>query len=79
LRHNFGSRYASKPVKGSKDLDDRLDSKKTLSQNNGSLTWRPGSDNLSHKDENMPPLGRQPKKTQNEKKFKSKLEDLLNP
>jgi len=29
LSHNFGSRYASKPIKGSKDPDDSLDSIKT--------------------------------------------------
>jgi len=28
LSHNFGSRYANKPIKGSKDSDDSLDSKK---------------------------------------------------
>jgi len=27
--HNFGSRYARKPIKGSKDSDDSLVSKKT--------------------------------------------------
>jgi len=28
LSHTFGSRYASKPIKGSKGLDDSLDSEK---------------------------------------------------
>jgi len=29
LSHNFGSRYARKPIKGSKDSDENLDSEKT--------------------------------------------------
>jgi len=29
LSHNFGSRYAINPIKGSEDSDDSLDSKKT--------------------------------------------------
>jgi len=29
LNHNFSSRYASKPIKPSKDLDDSLDFEKT--------------------------------------------------
>ena len=32
LSHHFGSRYARKPIKGFKDLDDSLDSKKNWSQ-----------------------------------------------
>jgi len=32
LSHNFGSRYTSKSVKGSKDVDHSLVPKKTLSQ-----------------------------------------------
>jgi len=31
LWHNFGSRYARKPIKGSEDSDDNLVSKKNLS------------------------------------------------
>jgi len=34
LIHNFGSRYARKPIKGSKDLDDSLVSKKKLEWKN---------------------------------------------
>jgi len=49
LSHNSGSRYARKPIKGSKDLDDSLVSKK-LEPKNGLLGWRPGPGNLSHKD-----------------------------
>jgi len=48
LTHNFSSRYAIKPIKGSKDLDGSLDSKKGL------LGWRPGSGKLGHKDETCP-------------------------
>jgi len=35
--HNFGSRYARKPIKGSKDLDDSPVLKKNLSEKIGSL------------------------------------------
>jgi len=35
--HNFGSRYASKPIKGSKDADYNLVCKIILSPKNGSL------------------------------------------
>jgi len=37
LIHNFGSRYARKPIKGSKDSDDSLVSKEILSEKIGSL------------------------------------------
>jgi len=43
LAHNFGSRYARKTLKGSKDADHSLVSKKNLSQKYGSLGWGPGS------------------------------------
>jgi len=36
LWHNFGSRYARKPIKGSKDSDDNLVPKQNLSQKIGS-------------------------------------------
>jgi len=42
LSHNFGSRNAIKPNKGSKDLNYSLISNKMLSQKIGSLCWRPG-------------------------------------
>jgi len=32
LSHNFGTRYASKPIKGSKDSDGSLIPKKTLTK-----------------------------------------------
>jgi len=37
LVHNFDSRYLRKPVKGRKDSDDSLDSRKSLNQKIGSL------------------------------------------
>jgi len=44
LIHNFGSSYARKPIKGSKDSDDNLVSKKNTSEKIGPLDWhlRPG-------------------------------------
>jgi len=42
LGHNFGSRYARRPIKCSKNANDRLVSNKSLSQKNDSLDWRPG-------------------------------------
>jgi len=52
LSHNFGSRYAKKSIKCSKDSDDNLDSKKTLSQKIGSLGWRPGQGKVHQKAKN---------------------------
>jgi len=40
LGHDFGSRYARKPIKGSEDSDDSLVSNKILSQKLGLLDWR---------------------------------------
>jgi len=42
--HNFGSRYARKPIKGCKDSDDNLVFKNNMSEKIGSLDWhlRPG-------------------------------------
>jgi len=56
LIHNFGSSYARKPIKGSKDSDDNLVSRKNVSQKIGSLVWRPGSGKVGQKDEKTPPL-----------------------
>jgi len=56
LGYQFRSRYARKPIKGSKDSDDNLVSKKTLSQKIGSLLWRPGSGKVGQKDEKAPLL-----------------------
>jgi len=45
LWHNFGSRYARKQIKGSKNWDDGLVSKLNLSQKICSLNWhqKPGN------------------------------------
>jgi len=40
--HNFCYRYARKSLKGSKDVDFGLVSKKILSQKNGPMGWSPG-------------------------------------
>ena len=49
LWRNFGSWYARKPIKGSKDSDDSLVSKKNSSEKFGSLVWRPGRRKLGQK------------------------------
>jgi len=54
----FGSRYARKPIKGSKYLDDSLDPNKTLSQKIGLLNWRPSPVKLEKIRENMTLLRR---------------------
>jgi len=56
LTHNFGSRYARNPIKGSKDSDDHLVSKETLSQKIGSLVRRPEWGEFSQQDEKTPSL-----------------------
>jgi len=42
LGHTFGPRHARRSSKDSIDAGDHLVSKKSLSQNFGSLVWRPG-------------------------------------
>jgi len=42
LGHNFGSRHAKWSINGSIDSGDHAISKQGLSQNFGSLDWRPG-------------------------------------
>jgi len=72
-------------MKGSKDSDDILDSKKNLSQKNGILIlgWHPGPEvKLTKKAKTCPHYDNTHKKTQtqNEKKnFQSKLEDFKYP
>ena len=56
LSHNFGSRYARKPIKGSKDWAE-----------NGLLHWGPGPGKLGQRGRNMPPLWCHPQKTPNSK------------
>jgi len=46
LSYKFGPRYASKSIKGSKDADHSLASKKRKPKN-GSLGWRSGPDKLA--------------------------------
>jgi len=55
LGHNFGSRHARKSSKGSTDAEDHLVSNKSLSQNFGSLDWRPGPVKVGQKTK-TPPL-----------------------
>jgi len=54
LSHNLGSRYVSKPIKGSKGSDDTLDSKTNLSQTNGLLGWYPRQVKLAKKAKTCP-------------------------
>jgi len=73
LSHSFGSKYASKPIKDSKETDSRLVSKKD---------WHPGPGILSQKGENMFALRCRPQRTPNVKQkhfLKSEVEDLMNP
>jgi len=56
LCHNFGSRYARKPLKGSKDSGDSLVSKKNLSEKIYSLDWRPGPRKVGQKTQKHPHL-----------------------
>jgi len=56
FRRNFGSRYARKPIKDSKDADYSLVYKQILIQKIGSLGWLPGPGILGQKGENMPLL-----------------------
>jgi len=49
LWHNFGSRYARKPIKGFKDSDDSVVSKTNFRKNIDRLDWRPGPDKVGHK------------------------------
>jgi len=79
LIHNFGSRYARKPIKGSKDSDDSLISKKKHERKNWPLDWhlRPG------KVGQPPPLVTPPQEKPKPKTenffFQSKLDVLPNP
>jgi len=67
-KHNFGSRYARKSVKGSKDADHSIVSNQILNQKNGSLGWRPGPGKVSLKGEIIPQLWRHLQKTPNLKR-----------
>jgi len=75
---NFVSRYSRTPIKGSKDSDDSLVSKKILTQKIGSLDWRPRLGKLAKKNDTWDVFPRDPQ-TQNKKiLFQFQLEDLLN-
>ena len=56
LWHSFGSRYARKPIKGSKDSDDSIVSKKNLRDKIGSLDWSAGTQKLGQKNRNDTPI-----------------------
>jgi len=62
LGHNFGSRYVIRLIKDSVDADDDLVSKKTLSQNIGSLDWLPGPVKVGQNFKNIPTLLCPPKR-----------------
>ena len=82
LCHNFGSRYARKSIKGSKDSDNSLVSKKNSSQKIGSLDWRLWPGKVGRKNAKAPPLVTSPRGVPRPEKnffFQSELEDLLNP
>jgi len=82
LWHNFGSRYARKPIKGSKDSYDSLVSITDLNEKIGSLDWRLGPSKVGHKNAKTPPLVTSPQENPKPKTetvfFESELEDLLN-
>jgi len=71
LGHNFGPRHARRSSKSSIDAGDHLVSKKSLSQNFGSLDWRPGPVKVGQKTENTPTLRACPRRTPhpNQKNF----------
>jgi len=56
LWHNFLSRYARKPIKGSKNSWDSLVSNKHFGQNVGPFDRRPGPGKIGHKNAKAPPL-----------------------
>ena len=83
LAHNFGSTYARKPLKSSKDADHSLVFKENLSQKYGSLGWGPGPGKVGPKVAKTCPhcdVIHRKLQTKNEKFFfQSQLKDLLNP
>jgi len=66
LSHNFGSRYASKSIKGSKDADHSVVSKKRWSQKMAQWFGAQGQVNWP-KTRKMPPLWSYPQKNLNSK------------
>jgi len=63
--HNFGSRYARKPIKGSKDSDDSLVSKKNWSEKIGSLDWHLGPGEVAKNTPTCDAPAREPKTKKN--------------
>jgi len=76
--HNFGCRYARKPIKGNKDLDDGLVSKTSMSEKIGLLDWH-----LRQGKVGQPPhtcgAPQENPKPKTEIFFQSKLDVLQNP
>ena len=68
LWHSFGSRYARKPIKVSKDLDDSLVSKKNLNEKIRSLDCRPGPRKVRHKTQKRTNTYDVPQRTPNPKR-----------
>jgi len=68
LVHNVGSRYARKSIKGSKDSDDSLVSKKTLSQKLAHWIGAQGRVKLAKNTQKHPHLWRPPQRTPNTKR-----------
>jgi len=56
LGHNFGSRHARRPSKGSINAGDHLVFKNSLSQNFTQWDWRPGPVKVGQKTESAPTL-----------------------
>ena len=69
LGHSFGSRHARKPIKGCKDSDNSLISKKTWAKKLAHWNWigAQGRVKLAIKTQNHPYLWRSPKRTPNPK------------
>jgi len=66
--HSFASRYARKPIKGSKVSHDSLVSKTSLSQKIGSFGWRPVPGKVVKKNAKHLHLWHPPQRTQNPKR-----------
>jgi len=69
LWHNFGSRYARKPIKSSKVSDDSLVSTINFSEKIGSLDWRPGPHKVGHQNAKDTPLMMSHQRTLNAKRI----------
>jgi len=81
LSHNSGSRHARRSIKGSKDLDNHLVSKKNLRQKMAHWIGSQGQAKLVKNSKTCPLCDVTKRKPQTQIKyfFKSKLEDLPNP